>query len=133
MALRLPGGRRAMVNRSWIPLACVPACLTLACSSGEPVEPAYAAALRPQIEQLRQELLAPAAVVLIRSSALGDWTATFGTRTRGGADPVQAGDQFRIGSCTKTWTGTVILQLVAEGKLQLDDPVSRYQPDVPNG
>jgi D-alanyl-D-alanine carboxypeptidase len=39
----------------------------------------------------------------------------------------------RVGSNTKTWTGTVILQLVQEGKLRLDDPVSKYRPDVPNG
>jgi D-alanyl-D-alanine carboxypeptidase len=42
-------------------------------------------------------------------------------------------DHFRIGSNTKTFTGTVILQLVDEGRLRLDDPVSEYQPEVPNG
>ena len=42
-------------------------------------------------------------------------------------------DHFRIGSITKTFTGTVILQLVDEGKLKLDDPVSKYQPEVPKG
>ena len=40
---------------------------------------------------------------------------------------------FRIGSITKTFTGTVILQLVDEGKLRLDDPIAKYQPEVPNG
>ena len=29
--------------------------------------------------------------------------------------------------------GTVILQHIQEGRLQLDDPVSKYWPDVPNG
>ena len=29
--------------------------------------------------------------------------------------------------------GHVILQLVQEGKLALDDPISKYRPDVPNG
>src|SRR5207253_2507969 len=38
-----------------------------------------------------------------------------------------------IGSNTKTFTGTVILQVVDEGNLGLDDPVSEYQPKVPNG
>jgi D-alanyl-D-alanine carboxypeptidase len=46
---------------------------------------------------------------------------------------VTLADHVRIGSNTKTWTGTVILQLVQEGKLTLDDPVSTYRPDVPNG
>ncbi|WP_141591268.1 serine hydrolase [Myxococcus sp. AB056] len=37
--------------------------------------------------------------------------------------------KFRIGSITKPFTATVILQLVAEGKLQLDDPITKHLPD----
>ncbi|MFP2960732.1 serine hydrolase [Myxococcus sp. 1LA] len=37
--------------------------------------------------------------------------------------------KFRIGSITKSFTATVILQLAAEGKLQLDDPITRHLPD----
>ncbi|MCE9672133.1 serine hydrolase [Myxococcus stipitatus] len=37
--------------------------------------------------------------------------------------------KFRVGSVTKMFTAMVILQLVAEGKLDLDAPVSRYLPD----
>ncbi|WP_426750561.1 serine hydrolase [Myxococcus sp. Y35] len=37
--------------------------------------------------------------------------------------------KFRIGSITKSFTATVILQLVAEGKLQLDDPITQHLPD----
>src|SRR6185369_8407959 len=96
------GGRREMATRSWVALASLPVWLTVACSDGEPP---FAGALRPQIEQLRQTLLAPAAVVLIRSWDLGDWTATFGTRARMGTEPITANDHVRIGSCTKTWTG----------------------------
>ena len=96
-------------------------------------QPAYASALRPKLQQIFTDTLTPGAVVLVRSPELGDWTATFGTRALGSADPVTLADHVRIGSNTKTWTGTVILQLVQEGKLTLDDPVSKYRPDVPNG
>ncbi|MFI5911743.1 serine hydrolase domain-containing protein [Dactylosporangium sp. NPDC051541] len=45
-----------------------------------------------------------------------------------------AGDQFRMGSNTKTMVATVALQLVAEGRLRLSDPVERYLPGlVANG
>ncbi len=37
--------------------------------------------------------------------------------------------KFRIGSITKSFTAMVILQLAAEGKLQLDDPLSKHLPD----
>lgn len=40
---------------------------------------------------------------------------------------------MRIGSETKTFTATALLQLVEAGKVKLDDPISRYVPGVPNG
>ena len=42
-------------------------------------------------------------------------------------------DRFRIGSATKSMVGTVLLQLVQEGKISLSDPVSKYISGVPNG
>ncbi|OZM83562.1 serine hydrolase [Pseudonocardia sp. MH-G8] len=98
-----------------------------------PSVPAYGARLQPQLEQLARDLLVTGAAVQVRSAELGDWTTTMGTRTFRGSEPVQVGDHVRIGSVTKTWTGTVVLQLVDEGRLRLDDPVATYRPDVPNG
>lgn len=41
---------------------------------------------------------------------------------------------FRIGSVTKTFVATVVLQLVDEGEVRLDDPVERHLPGlVPGG
>jgi CubicO group peptidase (beta-lactamase class C family) len=37
--------------------------------------------------------------------------------------------KFRLGSVTKQFTSMVIMQLVAEGKLQVEDPVTKYLPD----
>ena len=76
--------------------------------------PAYATKLQPQLEQLAKDMLVSGAVVEVCSPELGDWTTTMGTRTFRGTEPVQVGDHIRIGSVTKTWTGTVILQLVQE-------------------
>src|SRR5215831_7057692 len=36
---------------------------------------------------------------------------------------------FQIGSITKVWTTTVVMQLVDEGLVELDAPVRRYIPD----
>jgi len=96
-------------------------------------EPAYVAGLQPRIDQLVRELSITGAAVLVRSPELGDWSTTIGTRTWHGTDPVTPADHIRIGSNTKPMTGTVILQLVDEGKIGLEDPVSKYRPDVPNG
>ncbi|MFB7909159.1 serine hydrolase domain-containing protein [Kitasatospora sp. NPDC056076] len=39
--------------------------------------------------------------------------------------------RFRIGSVSKVFTTTVVLQLVAEGRIDLDADVRRYLPDFP--
>lgn len=36
---------------------------------------------------------------------------------------------FQIGSISKLWTSTLVLQLVDEGKVDLDEPVRTYLPD----
>jgi D-alanyl-D-alanine carboxypeptidase len=130
-----------MISRAIVALAAVGALLAATACADQPAAPppaapdvpAYGAALQPELEQLAQDMLVTGAVVQVRSPELGDWTSTIGTRTFRGTDPVQVGDHVRIGSVTKTWTGTVVLQLVDEGLLRLDDPVAAYRPDVPNG
>lgn len=47
--------------------------------------------------------------------------------------PVAPGDTFRIGSSTKTFVATVMLQLVAEGRISLDDTVDHWLPGVVSG
>ncbi|QJU53387.1 serine hydrolase domain-containing protein [Herbiconiux sp. KACC 21604] len=89
-------------------------------------------ALTALFEKTAAELGQPGAVMLLRSPA-GEFTATYGVTSPGGSTPVSVDDHIRVGSNTKTWTGTVILQLMQEGTIALDDPVSMYRPDVPNG
>ncbi|MFG2873618.1 serine hydrolase domain-containing protein [Streptomyces sp. NPDC048337] len=47
--------------------------------------------------------------------------------------PAEPSMHFRTGSVAIVYMGTVLLQLVEEGKASLDDPVSRWLPDVPHG
>jgi D-alanyl-D-alanine carboxypeptidase len=88
--------------------------------------------LSPLVAERVAEMAIPAAIVLLRTPGQL-WTEAFGTRQFGVDDPVTTDDHFRIGSNTKTMTGTALLQLVDEAALGLDDPVSRYRPDVPGG
>ena len=46
--------------------------------------------------------------------------------------PLTTENRFRIGSITKTFTATIILQLVDEGKLDLADKLDKFLPQVPN-
>ncbi len=44
--------------------------------------------------------------------------------------PVTADTLFQIGSTTKTITGTIIMQLVENGQIDLDEPVRTYLPEL---
>lgn len=55
---------------------------------------------------------------------------TFGVRELEGKTPVQADTRFRIASMTKSFTALAILKLRDEGKLSLDDPASRFVPEM---
>jgi CubicO group peptidase (beta-lactamase class C family) len=45
--------------------------------------------------------------------------------------PAQADDLYEIGSMTKQFTAFLTLMLVEEGKIGLDDPISKYIPEAP--
>ena len=45
--------------------------------------------------------------------------------------PNQSNTKFRLGSITKQFTSMLIMQLVEQGKLKLDVPISTYLPDYP--
>jgi D-alanyl-D-alanine carboxypeptidase len=47
--------------------------------------------------------------------------------------PVPADGRVRAGSNTKTFTAVVVLQLVAEGQVELDAPIEKYLPGVVRG
>jgi D-alanyl-D-alanine carboxypeptidase len=51
-----------------------------------------------------------------------------------GADkkPLTVATRYRIGSVTKMFTATMIYQLIEEGKLQLNDHLDKFYPQIPN-
>jgi D-alanyl-D-alanine carboxypeptidase len=58
------------------------------------------------------------------------WSSLRGTTAWDGGQPVTLDLTTRVGSVTKTMTGTVILQLVDDGLLSLDDRMSRWFPGI---
>ncbi|HDR7386443.1 D-alanyl-D-alanine carboxypeptidase [Bacillus toyonensis] len=47
--------------------------------------------------------------------------------------PVKSDYRFRIGSVTKTFTATTVLQLVGENRVQLDDSIEKWLPGLIQG
>ncbi|MGW6015847.1 serine hydrolase domain-containing protein [Streptomyces sp. NPDC055210] len=61
------------------------------------------------------------------------WKATAGVGDLKTKKPRSAADHYRVGSITKTFTSTVVLQLEAERVLSLDDTVDKWLPGVVHG
>jgi D-alanyl-D-alanine carboxypeptidase len=89
------------------------------------LDEASAAKLAAAAEKAFAEINAPGAIMAVASPA-GVWKATIGSADIEGKRPMSADLYQRIGSITKTFTVTALLQLAAKGLLSLDDPLSKY-------
>ncbi|WP_244303896.1 serine hydrolase domain-containing protein [Streptomyces lydicus] len=97
-----------------------------------PVPPLNAPALRAALSDLEHPELTAAQLRV--SGSAGRWYGTAGVADRATGRAVEARDTFRIGSITKVFVATVVLQLVAEGQLRLEAPVQRHLPGLlPSG
>ncbi|WP_051966198.1 serine hydrolase domain-containing protein [Kitasatospora mediocidica] len=95
-------------------------------------ESAPAAADRVALQQALDQLVAdgvPGVVAEVRDGA-GTWHGTSGVADLADGQRATAEDRFRIGSVTKSFVATVVLQLVAEHRIVLDDPIERDLPGV---
>ncbi|MER7826644.1 serine hydrolase domain-containing protein [Streptomyces sp. NPDC096097] len=61
------------------------------------------------------------------------YVRAFGTSDKATGVPIKTDMHTRIGSVTKTFTITGVLQLVDDGKVRLDAPISTYLDGVPGG
>ncbi|WP_433352386.1 serine hydrolase domain-containing protein [Microtetraspora malaysiensis] len=60
----------------------------------------------------------------------GDWVGSAGVRKLGQSAKPPTNGRFWAGSVSKPFTATLVLQLVAEGKIGLDAPVAGYLPEL---
>lgn len=97
-------------------------------SAGSP----HDAPLRALLHRLTTVDGAPGALAEVRDRR-GSTASTSGVADIRGQAPVRADSRFRIGSMTKPFVATVVLQLVGERRVALDAPVERYLPGVVRG
>ena len=101
-------------------------------ASATSLKPIDRTALQNTVDATAEELMVPGAMVLLRTPQ-GEFIVSYGTSVLDDSIPPRAGTHFRIASNTKTMTAAAIMLLTQEGRLGLDDPVSKYVPGVPNG
>jgi D-alanyl-D-alanine carboxypeptidase len=107
---------------------CVAAGTVPASAAGPALPPLNRAALRQSIAGLPDDQTT--AAVLRVSGRAGNWRGTSGVANVTTGGRVRADDRFRIGSISKVFVATVVLQLVAEHRLGLDRPIQSYLPGL---
>nr|WSW44496.1 beta-lactamase family protein [Streptomyces sp. NBC_01001] len=95
--------------------------------------PAVARQLDDAVRKVMSEARIPGVMVSLSAPGKGDYVRAFGVADKATGRPISTDMNMRIGSVTKTFTVTALLQLVDEGKVGLDDPIGKYVSGVPNG
>jgi D-alanyl-D-alanine carboxypeptidase len=108
-----------------------PASAKAAPSVSDPsVQSAIVAAVENDRKRFGGHTPIPATLIGVWDSKGNSFIRAFGDADLEKKLPVTPADHFRIGSNTKTFVISVLLQLVAEKKLSLDDPLSRFSLGV---
>jgi CubicO group peptidase (beta-lactamase class C family) len=95
-------------------------------------DPAAFAKARTDLEANVKAGLIPGAVLLVAKGGQVVNVTTVGTEGPGDPDPMSAETIFRVYSMSKPIVSVAAMQLVEEGKLALEDPVSKYIPEFAN-
>ncbi|MCX5146321.1 MULTISPECIES: serine hydrolase domain-containing protein [unclassified Streptomyces] len=95
--------------------------------------PAVARQLDDAVRKVMSEARIPGVMVSLSAPGKGDYVRAFGVADKATGRAISTDMNMRIGSVTKTFTVTALLQLVDQGKVGLDDPIGKYVSGVPNG
>ena len=83
------------------------------------------------LDKVMQESRSPAAIVGVWATGEGTWVVAKGKADIKTGQSAQIEDKTRIGSITKTFVATTVLQLVDEGKIGLDETANKYLSFMP--
>ncbi|MER7575558.1 serine hydrolase domain-containing protein [Streptomyces sp. NPDC126514] len=91
------------------------------------------ARLDKAIADVRREAGIPGLTVGLWMPGKGSYVRSTGVADKITGAPMRPDLHARIGSETKTFTVTALLQLVDDGRVRLDDPIAKYIRGVPDG
>ncbi|MFI7233239.1 serine hydrolase domain-containing protein [Nonomuraea angiospora] len=112
--------------------AATPALATTGAAGRAGVSKAAAGQDRPELQKAVQAFVDAGFLgVQVRvHDERGEWAGSAGARKLGASAKPPLDGRFWVGSVTKTFVATVVLQLVAEGEIGLDAPVAGYLPEL---
>ncbi|MDT5263731.1 MAG: D-alanyl-D-alanine carboxypeptidase, partial [Mycobacterium sp.] len=105
---------------------------TTSAAAEKDIDPAVAGRLDTAINDAMKAVNVPGAIVGLWGPD-GRYVRAFGVADKATGAPMKPDFYHRIGSVTKTFTITGVLQLVDAGKVKLDDPIAKYVDGVPKG
>lgn len=82
--------------------------------------------LEQRLDGLRQQLKIPAMSCAIVKDQKVVWAKGFGYADVENKIPATEHTSYHLASLTKTFASTILMQLIQDGKVKLDDPVSKY-------
>lgn len=91
------------------------------------------ARLRQAMDATMAEYDVPGAAVGVWAPGVGSWTSAAGLADIAGNTPASTEMTWPLRSVTKSYTVTLILQLVDDGLISLDDTIGEYVPGVTDG
>ena len=86
-----------------------------------------------ELESLRQQMKIPGMSAAVVKDGQLVWARGLGYADVENHVPTTPETPYHLASVTKTFAAVIVMQLVQEGKLSLDDPVSRYGVNLPEG
>lgn len=90
-----------------------------------------AAEFESQLDSLRRRLAIPGMSAIVMAGDEIVWEGALGVADIESRKPVTPTTQFHLASLTKTFASTIVLQLVEEGRVNLDDPIGKYGLTLP--
>lgn len=120
--------------RKRIPIAAALALTVIAAPAAASAAPSDTPPLDPEtLGRQLEEFAATGDHSTIAEVRVGDevWSEAIGPRgMEAGAEDAEVGDRFRIASLSKSMVSTILLQLQAEGAVDLDATIDEYLPDL---
>jgi D-alanyl-D-alanine carboxypeptidase len=115
-------------------VACISITLSIVAQAPAQTAPQLSGQMRGEVDQIAKQVLEStgvpsASVTVVKDGALV-YAQGYGNARLEPPTPATAEMRYKIGSVSKQFTATAILMLAEQRKLSLDDPVSRFVPDL---
>ena len=126
---------KGIIRKPW--LACAFLLLLVLSTLHAQTESSLSPQLRSSIDEIAQQVLkttgVPSASIAVVQDGKIVYLQAYGAARLDPQTPATPQMRYSIGSISKQFTAAAILMLAEEGKLSLDDPVSKYIPGLTSG